>query len=292
VEVFSKRMGEILESQENALCLVDDVLVFGKDQAEHDARLREVLDRFRRAKVTLNEKCEFSKNQIKWAGHVISGDGISMDPDRLSAILNMPPPTDVSAARCFLRMANQMAKFSSSLAELSAPTRDLLRKDRAWVWDSAQQSAFEKVKKGDSVSARLSAVRPEQTDARVSRQLVIRHRRRAASATIGQNMAAGHLRVTCAERRREAIRSGGERMPRTDVLCSKTIRLPHRNKIRTADGSQAAGVATVTAACARRHTTAYSTHAHTTDAFRLHSGIFARQSAVYGGYAIEISASG
>jgi hypothetical protein len=54
-----------------------------------------------------------------------------MDPDRLSAILNMPPPTDVSAARCFLGMANQMAKFSSSLAELSAPIRDLLRKDRA-----------------------------------------------------------------------------------------------------------------------------------------------------------------
>jgi transposase InsO family protein len=162
VEVFSKRMGEILESQENALCLVDDVLVFGKDQAEHDARLREVLDRFRRAKVTLNEKCEFSKNQIKWAGHVISGDGISMDPDRLSAILNMPPPTDVSAARCFLGMANQMAKFSSSLAELSAPIRDLLRKDRAWVWDSAQQSAFEKVKKAIASAPVLALYDPNK----------------------------------------------------------------------------------------------------------------------------------
>jgi hypothetical protein len=147
VEVFCKRMGKILDSQENALCLVDDVLVFGKDQAGHDARLREVLDRFRRAKVTFNEKCEFSKNQIKWADRVISGDGISVDPDRLTAILNKPPPTDVSAARCFLGMANQMAKFSSSLAEQSVAIRDLLRKDRAWVWDSAQQSAFEKVKK-------------------------------------------------------------------------------------------------------------------------------------------------
>jgi hypothetical protein len=44
-------------------------------------------------------------------------------------------------------MVNQMAKLSSSLAELSAPIRDLLRKDRAWVWDSAQQSAFDSAKK-------------------------------------------------------------------------------------------------------------------------------------------------
>jgi hypothetical protein len=130
-EVFSKKMADILNSQDNALHLVDDVLIYGKDQAEHDTRLREVLDRFRRAKVTLNEKCEFSKSRIKWAGHIISGDGVSADPDRLSAILNMPPPTDVSAVRCFLGMVNQMAKFSSSLADLSAPIRDLLRKDRA-----------------------------------------------------------------------------------------------------------------------------------------------------------------
>jgi hypothetical protein len=73
--------------------------MYGKDQAEHDARLREVLDRFRRANIILNEKCQFSKSQIKWAGHIISGDGVSVDPDRLSAILNMLPPTDVSAVR-------------------------------------------------------------------------------------------------------------------------------------------------------------------------------------------------
>jgi pyrimidine operon attenuation protein/uracil phosphoribosyltransferase len=63
-------MRTILELQGNALCLVDDVLVFGKDQAEHDARLQEVLDRLRQAKVTLNEKYEFSRRLIKWAGHV------------------------------------------------------------------------------------------------------------------------------------------------------------------------------------------------------------------------------
>jgi hypothetical protein len=161
-EVFSKKMADILNSQDNALHLVDDVLIYGKDQDEHDTRLREVLDRYRRAKVTLNKKCEFSKSQIKWAGHVISGEGVSADPDRLSAILNMPPPTDVSAVRSFLGMVNQMAKFSSSLAELSAPIRDLLRKDRAWVWDSAQQSAFESVKKAMASAPVLALYDPNK----------------------------------------------------------------------------------------------------------------------------------
>jgi hypothetical protein len=138
VEVFSRKMADLLNSQDNALYLVDDILVYGKDQAEHDTRLSDVLDRFRRANIPLNGKCELSKSHIKWAGHVISDNVVSVDLDRLSAILNMPPPTDVSAIRCFLAMVNQMAEFSSSLAELSAPIRDLLRKDSAWVWDSAK----------------------------------------------------------------------------------------------------------------------------------------------------------
>ena len=77
----------------------------------------------------------------------MSGNGISPDPDRLAAVLNMTPPTDVSGMRCFLGMVNQLAKYSSSIAELSAPLCDLLRKDRAWTWDIFQQTAFDCVKK-------------------------------------------------------------------------------------------------------------------------------------------------
>ena len=119
VEVFSKKMADILNSQDNALCVIDDVMVYGKDQAEHDARLIEVLDRFRRANITLNDKCEFSKSQIKWAGHIISGDGISVDPDRLSAVLNMPPPTDVSTVRTVAFLAWSIKWPSSQAAWLS-----------------------------------------------------------------------------------------------------------------------------------------------------------------------------
>jgi hypothetical protein len=150
-------MADILNYQDNALCLVDDVLVYGKDQDKHDARLHEVLDRFRCVNITLDEKCVFEElNQMGRSRHI--GRRRQHRPGRLSAILNMPPPTDMSPVRCFLGMANQMAKFSSSLAELLALIRYLLRKDRAWVWDSAQQSAFDSVKKGHCISTRISTI--------------------------------------------------------------------------------------------------------------------------------------
>jgi transposase InsO family protein len=162
-EVFQKRIHEVLSGAEGAACLVDDVLVYARTQAEHDDRLRTVLEHFRRANITLNDKCEFSVKEIRWAGHVISGTGIRPDPDRVKAVCNMPPPTNVSEVRCFLGMTNQLAKFASGLAELSTPIRDLLRKDRVWSWSSVQQKSFDDIKRAIAsapVLAHYDASRP------------------------------------------------------------------------------------------------------------------------------------
>jgi transposase InsO family protein len=155
-EVFQKRMNDILEGLEGVLCLIDDILVFGKDQAEHDSRLHAVLQRLRYANVTLNDKCAFSQTRIKFAGHVISADGISPDNDRLSAILKMAPPTNVSEMRCFLGMVNQLAKFSADITELAEPLHELIRNNRTWIWDSVQQKAFNDVKQALSSSPVLA----------------------------------------------------------------------------------------------------------------------------------------
>jgi transposase InsO family protein len=145
-EVYQARMHEILDGADGALCLVDDVLIYGVDQAQHDARLRTVLDRLCHANVTLNDKCECSRSKLKWAGYIISGSGVQADPDRVKAIVDMQPPTNVTEVRCFLGMLNQFAKFTADLAERSAPIRDLLHKDRAWVWDAVHQKSFDAVK--------------------------------------------------------------------------------------------------------------------------------------------------
>lgn len=146
-EHFQKKMTQILEGHEGVVCQTDDVLVYGRDKSEHDKRLHAVLQKLRNKGVTLNdEKCEFAKTEIKFVGHVINGDGIKPDPDRVNAIRDMNAPTDISGVRRFLGMVNQMGKFSPNLAEKTKPIRDLLSKNNLWTWDNAQEQAFIEVK--------------------------------------------------------------------------------------------------------------------------------------------------
>ena len=70
----------MLEGLQGVLCLMDDVLVYGRDQEDHDKRLEVVLQRIESIGVTLNpEKCEFSKDQLKYLGHIINKDGVKAD---------------------------------------------------------------------------------------------------------------------------------------------------------------------------------------------------------------------
>ncbi|KAL0166592.1 hypothetical protein M9458_038436, partial [Cirrhinus mrigala] len=113
---------------------------------KHDERLRRVLSRLQEARVTLNEKCEFSKSKIKFLGQIVEASGVSADPDKLEAVKAMRQPCNVSEVRWFLGMVNHLGKFLPPLAAKTQPLRDLLRKSNMWVWGSPQQEAFKEIK--------------------------------------------------------------------------------------------------------------------------------------------------
>jgi transposase InsO family protein len=146
-ELFQKRMSILLEGLDGVVCLMDDVLIFGSDQQEHDTRLIKVLERVQSAGVTLNaEKCELSKPSLKFLGHVIDKDGVRADPEKTAAICRMTAPQSVSDLRRFMGMVNQMGKFSPNIAEISKPLRELLSVKRAWLWGPEQDRAFKALK--------------------------------------------------------------------------------------------------------------------------------------------------
>ena len=71
-EHFQRRMNEILDGLSGVVCRMDDVLVSGKDQEEHDCRLNAVLQKIQAAGLILNRgKCQFSCHRIVFLGHVI-----------------------------------------------------------------------------------------------------------------------------------------------------------------------------------------------------------------------------
>lgn len=129
-EHFQNRMvTEVTEGLEGVVCHMDDVLVWGRSQEEHDARLHVVLGRIEKAGITLNiDKCDLSKEEVTFLGHVISTSGISPDPHKMEAVRRMEEPTNVSELRSFLGMVNQLGKFIPQLVERDKALRDLLSK--------------------------------------------------------------------------------------------------------------------------------------------------------------------
>ena len=147
-EYFQKRMQSVLAGVEGTVNMIDDTLVFGKDQTEHDERLEEVLRKLEEAGITLNaEKCEYSKASLTFLGHVVDASGIRPDPEKIKAIRDMEDPTNVTELRRFLGMTNQLGKFSDKIAEVSKPLRDLLSTKNSWVWESPQKESFKALKK-------------------------------------------------------------------------------------------------------------------------------------------------
>ena len=102
--------------------MMGDILIHGGTQEEHDQRLRAVLERLQKAGITLNhKKCLFLVRQVTFLGQVIDSSGIHPDPEKVSAILSKPAPTDISGVRCFLGVVNQMSKFIPNVAGRTHP---------------------------------------------------------------------------------------------------------------------------------------------------------------------------
>ena len=105
-------MSAILSGLPGFVCQMDDVLVFGRNQSQHDDRLTAVLQRLMSAGVTLNpEKCKFSRRQLDFLGHVIGENGVCADPAKTAAIQEMQAPQNAPELRRFMGMANHLGKF-------------------------------------------------------------------------------------------------------------------------------------------------------------------------------------
>ena len=146
-EHFQRKMSEILSGTEGTVSMLDNVLIFGQNKEEHDANLTEALKRIEKAGLTLNkDKCQFSVESVSFLGQIVDGSGICPDPDKVEAIKSVPVPQNVSAVRRFLGMTPHLSKFVPDIADRTKPLRELLIKNRQWIWDQPQQAAFESIK--------------------------------------------------------------------------------------------------------------------------------------------------
>ena len=83
---------------------------------------------------------------MTFLGHAISADGVSVDPQKIEAVVNWKPPKNVSEVRSFLGLAGYYRKFVEGFSKIAAPLTKLTRKDVKCDWVDACQKSFEELK--------------------------------------------------------------------------------------------------------------------------------------------------
>ncbi|XP_058817025.1 uncharacterized protein K02A2.6-like [Topomyia yanbarensis] len=126
---------------------LDDVIVGGKTEEDHDRNLRAVLKRIQDFGFTIRvDKCTFHKQQVQYVGHIVDSRGLRPDPAKIEVISKLPPPTDVSGVRSFLGAINYYGKFVPNMCKLRYPLDNLLKDDAKFQWTDECQRAFEHFK--------------------------------------------------------------------------------------------------------------------------------------------------
>lgn len=129
-EIFQRIMTEMLSGIEGVIVYIDDIVIAGRNQAEHDARLQEVLSVLQKNNAKLNEgKCVIGVQELEILGFKVSSTGISPSDDKITSIRNFRQPETKEEVRSFLGLVNFVAHFIPNLSTRSEPLRQFVRGD-------------------------------------------------------------------------------------------------------------------------------------------------------------------
>lgn len=146
-EFFQETIRNVIQGIRGAKNISDDILIFGKNQEDHDRTLAATFKTLQDSGLKLNRsKCEFNSDRITFFGLLFSKAGISPDPGKVSAIRETQRPSNVSEVRSFLGMTAYCSRFIPDYSTVSEPLCRLTRSNTDWQWESEQQNAFEKLK--------------------------------------------------------------------------------------------------------------------------------------------------
>uniref|UniRef100_A0AAV2LNZ5 ribonuclease H n=1 Tax=Knipowitschia caucasica TaxID=637954 RepID=A0AAV2LNZ5_KNICA len=136
----------------NVLVYLDDLLVMGRDEAEHLLNLDRVLQRLQENGLRVKKsKCDFGKTQIEYLGHMLDGKGVYPSKDKVRAVHDAPTPTNIKELRAFLGLVNYYGRFLPQQSTVLAPLYKLLKDQTKWRWSKVEQSAFDEMLTGDKV---------------------------------------------------------------------------------------------------------------------------------------------
>ena len=129
------------------IVFIDDILVYSPTAEEHERHLRVVLQTLREHQLYAKfSKCEFWLSEVAFLGHVVTRDGISVDPKKVEAIQDWPRPTSVTEIRSFLGLAGYYRRFIENFSLIAAPMTKLTQKNIKFQWSDECERSFQELK--------------------------------------------------------------------------------------------------------------------------------------------------
>lgn len=144
--IFQETMDKILEGLPVG-CILDDIIITGKDDDEHNRNLDNTLKRLDDYGIKLNaKKCAFKQDSVEYFAYIVSADGVRPSEKKVQAIVEVEPPENVRELKSFLGLVNYYRKFLPNMSSVCVPLNELLMKGVHWNWTSECDHAFKQLK--------------------------------------------------------------------------------------------------------------------------------------------------
>ena len=146
-EIMQKRNEETFGDINGVHVIADDLIIAARDEQEHDRILRTVLQKAREKGVKFNKnKIQFKVSTVTYMGYVVTANGLQPDEQKIVAVVDMPPPTDVSSLQRLLGMSRYLSQYIPNESTITAPLRELLKKNADWKWTKSHDTALQQLK--------------------------------------------------------------------------------------------------------------------------------------------------
>lgn len=131
-----------------ATAYIDDILIYSRNLQEHKQHVHLVLEKLQEAGLQVDiDKCEFHQTEVKYLGLILTTEGIRMDPEKVSAVVEWQRPSNVKEAQGFLGFANFYRRFIKGYSSVVRPIIKATLKHQEFLWTKECQSAFEELKR-------------------------------------------------------------------------------------------------------------------------------------------------
>jgi hypothetical protein len=130
------------------MVFIDDILIYSEIAEEHEKHLRIVLEKLWQNQLYAKfEKCEFWLEKVAFLSHVLTTDGVVVDPSKIEVVTEWKQLQNIIDIRSFLGLARYYRRFIENFSKIVKPMTELLQKNAPFVWNEACEQSFQELKK-------------------------------------------------------------------------------------------------------------------------------------------------